>query len=396
MKVLMLGWELPPYNSGGLGVACLQLSQALAASGADIDFVLPYYPSSGFRHMKVLSAFTKPQDVYSTINAYQSQRFEKLTKSAASVDFQAAFEDAVSLIASSNEYHVIHAHDWLTFRAALRAKMEGGIPLIVHIHSIERDRAGGAEGSPLVRDIEATTMLLADRVIAVSEHTKQAIVDDYRIPADKISVVHNGIDPADFESHGLQNDYRYLDEMGRRGWQTLVYVGRLTIQKGLVQLVRASAEALKRVPKTFLLLVGSGEQRDELLRLAADLGIADRIFFADFQRGKRLRDAFTAGQLFLMPSVSEPFGLVALEAAGYGTPVLLSKQSGVAEVLQNCLKIDYWDTDEMANQITAVLQNPSLGSELSRNAAAEVGGFTWEKPAQKIMGLYAEHAGATA
>lgn len=392
MKVLMLGWELPPYNSGGLGVACLQLSQALAASGADIDFVLPYYPGPGFEHMRVKTAFTEPADIYSFESVYQTRGFDKKSKKPKSIDFQSAFEDAVSYIASSGEYDVIHAHDWLTFRAALRAKWESGTPLVVHIHSIERDRAGGKEGSSVVRDIEGTALALADKVVAVSEHTKQAIVEDYGIPSDKIQVVHNGIDPNDFLPLDEDNSYRYLAEIQKHGWRVLTYVGRLTVQKGLTQMIRAVAESMKQFPKTILLLVGSGEQRDELVQLAADLGIGDRIFFADFQRGKRLRDAFKSAGLFLMPSVSEPFGLVALEAAGYGAPVLLSKQSGVSEVLKSCLKVDYWDIDEMANKITAVLQNPVLGEELSRNARFELDQLTWERPAQKIMNLYQTHA----
>lgn len=395
MKVLMLGWELPPFNSGGLGVACLQLSRALAASGADIDFVLPYYPGPGFDHMRVKSAFEEYQELYSLRSVYDSQSYDKSRK-ARKASGEAAFEDVVSQIAASEQYDVIHAHDWLTFRAALRAKWQTGAPLIVHIHSIERDRAGGSDGSPFVRDIEATAMLLADRVVAVSEHTKQAIIDDYSIPADKIRVVHNGLEPDDFSPLDQRNSYQYLDLMRQTGWQTLAYVGRLTIQKGLTQMLGAVAEAMKRMPKTFLLLVGSGEQRDELIRLAAELGVSDRVFFADFQRGQRLRDAFTAAQLFLMPSVSEPFGLVALESAGYGTPVLISKQSGVSEVLSSSLKVDYWDVNEMANQITAVLQNPALGETLSQNAAQELRNLGWQRPAGKVMELYMEHAGAAA
>lgn len=394
MKVLMLGWELPPYNSGGLGVACLQLSRALASSGADIDFVLPYYPGPGFDHMTVKSAFSRPSDLYSVANVYQSQTAQITSSGPAGLD--ATYEDTVSLVAASSEYDVIHAHDWLTFRAALRAKWESNIPLIVHIHSIERDRAGGKDGNPMVREIEATAMALADKVIAVSEHTKQAIIEDYTIPADKISVVYNAINPEDVVPLGDENSYRYLAAMHGRGWQVLAYVGRLTVQKGLIQLIRATAEAMKRAPKTFLLLVGSGEQRDELVQLAAELGIGDRVFFADFQRGKQLRDAFKSSQLFLMPSVSEPFGLVALEAAGYGVPVLLSKQSGVSEILKSCLKVDYWDINEMANQITAALQNPALAEELSRGAKVELSNVSWQRPAARVMELYAHHAGAAA
>jgi glycogen(starch) synthase len=176
----------------------------------------------------------------------------------------------------------------------------------------------------------------------------------------------------------------------------ITYVGRLTIQKGLTHLFRAAAESLKRHPKTILLLIGSGEQRDELIRLGAHLGIADRVFFADFQRGKQLRDAFKVADLFVMPSVSEPFGLVALEAVGYGTPVLVSKQSGVSETLSNCLKVDYWDINEMANQIIAVLDNQVLGDELSWNAAFEFSRLSWHQSADKVMNIYHAHTGAVA
>ena len=396
MKVLMLGWELPPYNSGGLGVACLELSKALAASGADIEFVLPHYSGKGFGHMKVTSAFTKPRDFTHLISAYDSRQ---LQFSSSSPEYhridnqQSTFEDAVGYIASTSQFDIIHAHDWLTFRAALRAKWESGKPLVVHIHSIERDRAGGQDGSPLVREIEATTMLLADQVIAVSEHTKQAIVQDYGVPADKISVVHNSINPDDFAPQSEENSYKYLSEMKKAGdWKVITYVGRLTIQKGLTHLIAAMAEAMSRQPKTFLLLVGNGEQRNELIELAADHGIADRTFFVDFQRGKRLRDAFLASDLFVMPSVSEPFGLVALEAVGYDVPVLVSKQSGVAEVLKNCLKVDYWDTNEMANKITAILRNPALGETLKQSAKLEFAHLSWGKQAEHVMDIYRTHS----
>ncbi|HVO86799.1 MAG TPA: glycosyltransferase family 4 protein [Candidatus Binatia bacterium] len=395
MKVLMLGWELPPHNSGGLGVACLQLTKALASSGADIEFVLPHYPSdSGFEHMKVTSAFTKAQQFLEIENVYDSYKF-KVTGEHREYfnisDQQSAFEEAVSYIASRAEFDIIHAHEWLTFRAALRAKWETGKPLVVHIHALERDRAGGADGNPLVREIEATAMMLADQVIAVSEYTKQAIVDDYGVPADKIKVVHNSIDVEDFMPVDGYNDYKYFVDLKNSGWKVMSYVGRITIQKGLTHLLKAAAETMRREPKTFVMFVGNGEQRDELIELAAGLGIADRTFFVDFQRGKRLRDAFKVSDLFVMPSVSEPFGLVALEAAGYDVPVLVSKQSGVAEVLQSCLKVDYWDIDEMANLMTSVLRENALAGELRNNAKREFERLSWNGAANNLMNIYRTH-----
>jgi glycosyltransferase involved in cell wall biosynthesis len=397
MKVLMLGWELPPYNSGGLGVACLQLSRALADSGADIDFVLPYYPGGGISHMKVITMFKDPSEIALLPAAYQSYKEDAQRVGLPPANrVDNVFEDTVGRIFSYNEYDVIHAHDWLTFRAALRAKWLTNKPLVLHVHSVERDRAGGADGSPLVREIEATAMMMADRVIAVSQHTKDAIISDYGVPADRITVIHNAIDVADFQPVDEENAYSYLEYMKSRGWKVLINAGRLTIQKGLTQLVSAAAEAMYRCPKTFLLLVGSGEQRDELLSQAAQLGIADRCLFVGFQRGKNLRDAYRIADLFLMPSVSEPFGLVALEAVGYGVPVLISKQSGVAEALQSCLKVDFWDIREMTNQITSVLRNPKLGQELSANAGRELRVMTWRRPAEKLMRIYSEQIGAAA
>lgn len=395
MKVLMLGWELPPFNSGGLGVACLHLSKALASSGADIDFVLPYYPGPQMDHMNVITMFKDPEE-FDRLPGIYDELGAKDGLPPAVNQADDAFEKLIGRIVSQQSYDIIHAHDWLTFRAALRAKWLTNKPLVLHVHSIERDRAGGKAGSPLVREIEFTAMHLADKVIAVSEHTKRAIVEDYKIPANKIAVVHNGINPSDFEPLDDANAYVYLELMKARGWKVLSYVGRLTIQKGLTQLIQAAAKAMRFEPNTLLLVVGGGEQRDQLISLSADLGIGDRVIFTDFQRGKRLRDAYRATDLFMMPSVSEPFGLVALEAAGYGAPVLVSKQSGVSEALKSCLKVDFWDVDEMANKIVSVLRNQSLANELSGNALAELDSMSWERPARKVMRLYFEHAGAPA
>jgi glycogen(starch) synthase len=394
MKILMLGWELPPNNSGGLGVACLQLAKALSNSGADIDFILPYSSDEKYDFMKVTPAQPATVRFISQDMAYDSYKYvyhDGSSKQIGIADQQYSYELAVSEMIKEREFDVIHAHDWLTFRAAMRAKTQSGKPLIVHVHSIERDRAGGNSGNPLVREIEATTMLLADRVIAVSGRVKQMIIDDYKIPADKVDVVHNSIDQSYLEPLDDANAYLYLSEMKKAGWKVVVNVGRLTIQKGLTHFLRAAALAAEREPKTFFLIVGSGEQRDELIGLAAELGIADRVIFAGFQRGKRWRDAYSVADLFVMPSVSEPFGLTPLEAIMYGTPVLVSKQSGVAEVLYNCLKADFWDEDELANQITAVLRYDSLAKELHANAWREVERMSWSESADKLMNIYRSH-----
>jgi glycosyltransferase involved in cell wall biosynthesis len=305
---------------------------------------------------------------------------------------QMAFEDAVGRIAASKDYDVIHAHDWLTFRAGVRAKQAKiNCPLILHVHSIERDRAGGEAGNPLVREIEETSMLMADKVIAVSQLTKDAIVADYGIPADKIEVVHNSVDHTTFEALDADNAYAYLSAMKAKGYRVVTNVGRLTIQKGLSNFLLAAREVIERAPKTFFLVVGSGEQYFELIEQAAKLGIAQNVIFTGFQRGKQWRDSFAIADLFVMPSVSEPFGIAPLESVGFGTPTLISNQSGVKEVLTNTLKVDFWDVNEMANQITAVVQNDALRDTLQVNASAELKRMSWDHTADKLHDIYRRH-----
>lgn len=390
----MLGWELPPHNSGGLGIACYQLCKALAKKGADIEFVLPYTAHHpGIDFMRINAAH--PQDVEAVMKsgmAYDSFKYIKHTGEIRNVDIfgQAMiYEEAVGRVVQMGKFDIIHAHDWLTCRAALRAKMMTGKPLFVHLHSIESDRSGTPfGGNPMVREIESLALMVADKVITVSQFTKEGVIREYGIPADKIEVVHNHFDPSHLEPSEGDNIYHYLQYMRGLGYRVVVNVGRLTIQKGLPNLLHAFKEVVARQPKTFLLLVGDGEQKFELINLAADLGIGANVFFAGFQRGKKYRDAYTVADLFVMPSISEPFGLVALEAIGYGTPVLISRQSGVSEVIRNCLKVDFWDTEEMANKITAVMQNDSLRDVLHANSHREYRNHSWDKSADKLWDAY--------
>jgi glycogen synthase len=397
MKVLMLGWELPPHNSGGLGVACYQLCKALSKKGADIEFVLPYTAEHDINFMRIHAAH--PQDVEHVLKAgiaYDSFKYVKNSGEIEWVDLfgqSAIYERSVERIVQLAEFDVIHAHDWLTCRAALRAKELTGKPLILHIHSIESDRAGKHHGgNPLVRETEYLSMMLADKVIAISEHTKKAILREYDIPADKIEVVHNSFDIEDVFPLDTDNTYRYLERMKQHGYRVVVNVGRITIQKGLPNLLRAAKEVVARAPKTIFLFVGSGEQERELLELAAELGIGRNVIFTGFQRGKAWRDAYAIGDLFVMPSVSEPFGLTPFEAIGYGTPALISKQSGVSEVLQNCLKVDFWDVNEMANQITAVVQNDALRDELHTNSLKEYERLSWNVAADRLFEVYTKYS----
>ncbi len=394
----MLGWELPPNNSGGLGVACYELCKSLAKKGADIEFVLPYQADHGIDFMTVTPA--RPQGVAEVLKsgiAYDSYKYIFSDGHSEWVDIhgqQQLFERAVDRMIreTGRDFDIVHAHDWLTFRAALRVKQYKGCPLVVHFHSVEADRSGKQYGgNPLVREIESLALLMADQVIAVSEHTKKAILREYDVPASKIAVVHNSINADQMQPLEAENAYHYVAAMRAQGYRVVTNVGRLTIQKGLPNLLRAAKEVIMRAPKTLFLIVGSGEQYFELLQLSADLGIAKNVIFTGFQRGKRWRDSYAIADLFVMPSISEPFGLTALEAVGYGTPALVSKQSGVAEVLHNCLKVDFWDVAEMANQITAVIQNDALRDELHKNAYQEFEKLSWDTAADKLFRVYGEN-----
>ncbi|MEO6761300.1 MAG: glycosyltransferase family 4 protein [Candidatus Saccharimonadales bacterium] len=397
MKILMLGWELPPHNSGGLGVACYNLCKALSKKSVDIEFVLPYTAEHNIDFMRINSAH--PQDVETVLKAgiaYDSFKYIKHNGDVEWVDLfgqTSIYEEAVERIARSTEFDVIHAHDWLTCRAALRAQEVSGKPLIVQLHSIESDRSGIEHGgNPLVREIEDLAVHMADKVIAVSQHTKEGIMQEYGIPEDKISVVHNSLDICDLQPLDTTNAYNFIAKMKSAGYRVVVNVGRLTIQKGLTNLLQAAQKVVAHHPKTLFLIVGSGEQYYELIEMTANLGIGQNVIFTGFMRGKQWRDAFAISDLLVMPSVSEPFGITPLESIGYGTPTLISKQSGVSEVLNNCLKVDYWDVDEMANQITAVMANDALRDELQINGYHELEQMSWSKSADKLVGLYNHHA----
>lgn len=399
----MLGWELPPHNSGGLGVACYHLCKALAKRNVDIEFILPYKADHGIDFMDITAA--TPQNVQTILKsgiAYDSYKYIMTDGSEEwhnIFDQQEMYEVAVGQLVKVRQYDIIHAHDWLTFRAGVRAKQILGCPLIVHVHSIESDRAGGGYGNPLVHDIEEIGFHAADRIVAVSDFTRQAIAREYGIPLDKIDVVHNSIERSDMVplEYNLATTYQYLAALRAQGWRVVTTVGRLTVQKGMPNLLRAAKIVIEKAPKTMFMIVGNGEQYYELIQQAADLGIAKNVIFTGFQRGKAWRDSMAIADLFVMPSVSEPFGLVPLEAIGYGAPALITRQSGVSEVLYNALKVDFWDVNEMANQIIAVVQNDPLRNELLANSSKELDRFSWEPAADRVVALYNEHmAGAMA
>lgn len=390
MNILMLGWELPPHNSGGLGVACYHLSRALAEAGATIDFVLPYSATHPRTEFMTVHAATEcqPGQNGSGFGAYESHGVWADSEMRV---LQKNYLRFVERLVRRQAPSVVHAHDWLTMEAGIRAKELSDAPLIVHVHATEFDRAGG-RGNPLIHDIEQQGLMMADRIIAVSAITKALIVQKYQIPADKIEVVHNAIDVEYLEKYDYdQSDYRYLELLKNEGYTVVASLARLTIQKGLGYLVRAFAAASQKYPKLVLLLAGDGEDRNELLRLAAEYGVADRVLFSGFVRGKQWRDAYMIADVFVLSSVSEPFGLTALEAAHHDTALIITKQSGVSEVLHASLRYDFWDEQRLADQIVAIAASEALEQTLKYGAKNEYARLSWRDVAAQCQAIYHRH-----
>lgn len=392
----MLGWELPPHNSGGLGVACYHMSKALALQGASIDFVLPYTAEHpGVEFMKIHNATDlKPEDrlhlgAYDSKYVESSDIPENIGDLSTMRAVQQHYTNFVERLSGDLQPDVIHAHDWLTMEAGVRAKQVTGAPLVVHVHATEFDRSGELHGNPLVHEIEQEALQMADRIIAVSGITKDIIVQQYGIPAEMVEVVHNAIDVESFAPYEYDmHDYRYFEALKHEGYTIVATLTRFTVQKGLTHLVRAAARACEKYDRFVFLLAGDGEQREELIALAADLGIADKVYFTGFVRGKQWRDVYAVADIFVMSSVSEPFGLTALEAAHHDSALIISKQSGVGEVLNNIFRYDYWDTDTLANQLVGIALSPSLATTLKQGVKDEYARISWKDVAAKCMELY--------
>lgn len=384
MKLLMLGWELPPHNSGGLGVACLHLARALARKNVAIDFVLPYraeHPDTDWMTVHAATD-TIPEERGQTSLAY-SGTIEGIRAQ------QKAYVSYVEQLARHNPPDVIHAHDWLTMEAGMRAKQVSNRPLVVHVHATEFDRSGGSHGDPIISEIEYNGLMMADRIIAVSQITKQVIINKYGIPADKIEVVHNASDMSAFDGYtDSRQTYSYLDTLRDEGYTVVSVLTRLTVQKGLNHFLEAAARASQKYDQLVFLVAGDGEQRDELIMQAADRGIADKVFFTGFVRGQQWRDAYKISDIFVMSSVSEPFGLTALEAAHHDNALIISKQSGVGEVLSHVLRYDFWDVDRLADQMVAIATSPALSASLKQNVRNEYQRLSWNDVATKCIGHY--------
>jgi glycogen(starch) synthase len=403
MKILMFGWEFPPHNSGGLGVACQGIAYALLKKGHDLTFVLPR--SAKFENEQLKFAFADKiggltlKEIESKIvspyqySSHRSVLEEEVTNSDRINQYYYDLLTEVLLyarnarnVAKRSDFDIIHAHDWLSFKAGIEAKEVSGKKFVAHIHATEYDRSG-ENPNPVIRAIEQEGFLKADKVIAVSEFTKNVVVTRYGIDPDKIVVAHNGVDISEINDDEVSKA-DILRASKDAGYSIVLFLGRLTFQKNPEILLQAAVDILKYNPKTLFVYGGSGDMEQKLMHMAAELGISDKVIFAGFVRGNDKHKLFRIADVFLMPSISEPFGIVPLEALANHTPVIISRQSGISEILRSSLKVDFWDIDEIVNKVVSVLKYSPLKHDLAIHGNGEISKITWDKTADSITNVY--------
>ena len=415
-KVLMFGWEYPPHHSGGLGIACQGMAHALIDNDVHVCFVLPKKlnvvdqkvtlrfadeqpkPSSSANtetiitpHLEILAR--ELQNPYLTSIEYE-KKLSYFIKAGGKVVPRTLIEQVdhygrlVSTIPQEelDQYDVIHAHDWLCFPAGIAAKQKTGKPLIVHVHATEFDRSGGNHVNQQVYDREREGMHAADHIIAVSGLTKNILINKYGIHPNKVTVVHNGNSEAMVTSSS--NRFTFLQDLKHSGRKIVLYAGRVTIQKGVDYFVSAARRVLDHDPRAFFVIAGTGDMEGQMKKAVHDLGMRDHFLFTGYYTLEDQSILFSVADVMVIPSVSEPFGIIPLESLSNGTPLILSKQSGAAEVISHALKVDFWDTDKIANYVLAVLKNPALSQTLQQEGLRQVKGITWDKAAKKMKALY--------
>ena len=426
----MFGWEFPPHIAGGLGTACYGMTRGLARNDVEVIFVMPR--ASGDedeRFVKVVNAsdiearycdstiagaddimrkisfihidsnmvpYISPEEFETYREGYErtgkkfweregdswTQRYTFSGKYGANLMEEVARYAVVAAEVArqlEGKFDVIHAHDWLTYFAGIAAKRVSGKPLVVHMHATSFDRSSGDNIDTRVYDIERAGMAAADRVIAVSNLTRNIIIEKYGIPAERVVTVHNAVR---FSSKETEIPERGVED------KIVTFLGRITYQKGPDYFVEAAAKVLKRVPNVRFVMAGSGDMMNHVIRRVARLGIADRFHFTGFLKGDDVDKMFQLSDVYIMPSVSEPFGISPLEAMRSNVPVIISKQSGVAEVLDYAVKVDYWDVDAMADAIYGFVKYPALAKMFSTKGLEEVTGLKWNNAAAKIKDVY--------
>ncbi len=410
MKVLMLGWELPPLYAGGIGMVCYEIIKELSNKDIPITYVMPMGPTGGVdsKYAKVLIAEncifgkkikSKLIGVPSFFQAYQSPE-----------EYEKAYEDYLLKGKGKNRgsrkdlygknlfievdlfakrmynlidhlgFDIIHAHDWMTYPAAIGIADKTGKPLVIHIHNTIYDRYLG-NASKHERDIEYRGLNRADKIIAISHYVKNMVVDKYGIDPNKIEVVHNAKNTYMKTSGGNYS-------ISLRNQKVVLFTGRLTIQKGPEYFLYAAQKVLEKRKDVVFIMAGSGDMFNRMVNLAAQLGISKNVIFTGWYNMEQAPALYRSADCYVMPSVSEPFGIVPLEAMAHGAPTIISKQSGCSEVLGHVLKVDFWDTNEMANKILSVLQYSVLHNQLREKGKWEVENLTWDKAIDKILGIY--------
>ena len=431
MRVLMFGWEFPPHIAGGLGTACYGMTRGLARNDVEVIFVMPR--ASGDedeRFVKVINAsdiearyssgstvegaddimrkisfvhidsnmvpYISPEEWDTYREEYErtgrkiweregdswTQRYTFSGKYGANLMEEVARYAVVAAEVArqlEGQFDVIHAHDWLTYFAGIAAKRVSGKPLVVHMHATSFDRSSSDNIDTRVYEIERAGMAAADRVIAVSNLTRNIIIEKYNIPAERVVTVHNAVRFVNSESEAPE---RGVED------KIVTFLGRITFQKGPDYFVEAAAKVLKRVPNVRFVMAGSGDMMNHVIRRVARLGIADRFHFTGFLKGDDVHKMFQLSDVYIMPSVSEPFGISPLEAMRANVPVIISKQSGVAEVLDYAVKVDYWDVDAMADAIYGFVKYPALAKMFSKKGLEEVTGLKWNNAAAKVKAVY--------
>ncbi len=423
MKVLMFGWEFPPHISGGLGTASYGLTKGLyAAGGVDILFVVPKaYGDEDqsmlrvlgasevdirkhFYHFEELKSQMTYLEVHSDIVPYtdpdefwqlkrkevSSERWYVQTDEKGRLPFSgkygsdlldeiARYALVASVIAAGNDFDVIHAHDWLAYPAGMAAKQVSGKPLVIHVHATDFDRSRG-NVNPQVYEIEKRGMDAADRIIAVSNLTRNTIIEKYHIPPEKVITVYNAVEPLQLDKKNLRK--RSVPD------KIVTFLGRITMQKGPEYFVEAAVRVLQKMNNVRFVMAGSGDMMQKMVSLVASEKIANHFHFTGFLKGDDVYNMLALSDVYVMPSVSEPFGISPLEALQSDVPVIISHQSGVAEVLTHALKVNYWDIDAMADAIYGVLNYPALTKMFRKYGKEEVNRLKWENSARKVIEIY--------
>lgn len=423
MRVLMFGWEFPPHISGGLGTACYGLTKGLHSVGVnDILFVVPKaYGDEDTTKVNIIDAgeivvsdrivdyksfFRKMRfiEVGSSIRPYASpEEYENLSETELSgvkylvqssfsgkLSFsggygQNLFQEianyavVASVIAYQQKFDIIHAHDWLAYPAGIAAKMVSGKPLVVHVHATDFDRSGGSV-NPAVYQIEKAGMESADKVIAVSNLTRNIIIEKYGISPDKVVTVHNAVEPV--TNGELKKAQRYVDD------KIVTFLGRVTLQKGPEYFIEAAHLVLQKMKNVRFVMAGSGDMLNRMIGRVATLKIGHRFHFTGFLKGDDVHHMFALSDVYVMPSISEPFGISPLEAMQSNVPVIISRQSGVSEILNHAIKIDFWDTHAMADAIYGILKYEGLPNMFKKHARMEVDNLKWEHAAEKVKNIY--------